>query len=974
MERILFAYSQRFVLFIISAGFITNAFALDTHWDNQRRVGDHLLLQAYNANGPYKTINLSVDSPVALSRSSCSTNIDDTGYSCVGRGPQTPGWEGNCQHACDVYATSTKAGSFNFYASGGGGSSSGVIVFTADVPSAGSSNIRVFNNGQVANGTSRVGFNGMIADKYGNPVSGVNITFSGAANVRINGGGLGSGGSCTSDSNGNCAVSATSTVVASHSTSVSAAGFSLGNLNYNFIPGPPSPGNSSTRVSTNGQIANAIDADQFTTTVRDAYNNPVPNALVSHAATAGVNLGGGFGIARSCTTDASGNCTLSATATVAKSYSTQVTVAGTALATLSYNFVPGPANAAHSGVRVVTDNVFADGTTADVLEVLLHDLYDNTLVANTVVSFASPGASVAFNGTARGIAGSCTTSGVSGSCQVRAVDFDPIGGDKSSAVTVAGVALSGSFTVGTATYGASPARFKFAPWVPRLQIVKRTTNGVASQNFTFTMSGVQAGTDTITVVGTGTGFGSHFLGYLPAPSITIIEGASAAWPDAPVSASCVDLSSATPTATFGTLLGNRLLIAPAQTPAGSNLVCTFVNTRSAAVSGQVFTDNGLGGGGIANDGISNGGEPGLPSVQVELNDCGARVYSTATTDGAGRYSLQLPSDTPVGARRCVDTVREASRQSTRGSVSAVVLPMGSAITVSGIGYTYSRTASADRIAFVVAGTSGDSIAGLNFGSVPPGSLVLGGLQAGGPGTSVNFPHVFTAGTGGSVMFSVPTSIASPPLDGWVNRVYADPLCTNRHAPGAALLYPSGVAQVVTAGQRFCVVLQVASPVQAPTGSRNQTTLQADFRYANLTPALSATYSLDDVTTVSPEIVSLVMDVRNVTQSVAAYTVANDAKPGETVEYRITFTNNASAPVKNMVIRNTTPAYTSFVSADAGVTPPAMTTCNKLTPAATTLVDCAASQPSGGKGSLEWRFTGPLEPGASGSVLFRVKLD
>ena len=969
-------------LFIASLTFSPYTQALDVHFDSPVKVGTYAYIQGYNGSRDTQELHYyipwSPDGPT-LTRDICNESADNGGHSCAPSGAQaTPGWIGNCRHACDTQAISYKAGTHRFTVTELGVWFAPVIPFditwVADVPNSSKSSIRVSTNGQTANGSNADVLTVSVADQYENPVSGANVVFSGATNIKMNGGRLGSGAACTTDGSGSCSVTTTTTVAASYSSSVTAAGYNIGNLNYNFVAGPASAGNSSTRVSTNGQIANAVNTDQFTTTVRDAYNNPVSNVLVSHAATSGVNLGGGVGIARSCTTDAAGTCVQSATATVATSYSTQVSVAGSAIATLSYNFVPGPAAGAHSGVRVVTNNVFADGTTQDVLEVLLRDLYDNTLVANTVVNFASPGASVAFNGTARGTAGSCTTSGASGTCQVKAVDFDPVGGDKSSAVTVGGVALGGSFTVGTATYGSSPASFRFAPWVPRLQIVKRTTNGVASHDFSFTMSGVQASTDTITVAGTGTGLGSHFLGYLPAPSITITELASTAWPDAPVSASCVDLSSATPTATFGTLLGNRLLVSPAQTPAGSNLVCTFVNTRSAAVSGQVFSDTGLGGGGIANDGISNGGEPGLPTVQVELNDCGATVYSSALTDGSGRYSLKLPTDTPVGARRCVDTPRDASRQSTGGSVSATVLPIGRTTNVSGTGYTYGRTASADRIAFIVAGTSGDSIAGLNFGSVPPGTLVLGGLQAGSPGAVVNFPHVFTAGTGGNVTFSVPSSVSSPPLDGWVNRVYADPGCTNRHAPGAALLYPPAVTQAVTAGQRFCVVLQVTSPALAPSGSRNQSTLQADFRYANITPALSATYSLEDGTTVSPDVISLVMDVRNVTQGVATYGVSNDAKPGETLEYRITFNNNVAAPVKNLVIHNATPAYTSFVSADTGVTPPGITACTKLTPASPTRVDCAVGQAAGGKGSLEWRFTGPLEPGASGTVLFRVKLD
>ncbi|WP_162522279.1 hypothetical protein, partial [Xylella fastidiosa] len=78
----------------------------------------------------------------------------------------------------------------------------------------------------------------------------------------------------------------------------------------------------------------------------------------------------------------------------------------------------------------------------------------------------------------------------------------------------------------------------------------------------------------------------------------------------------------------------------------------ITNTPAAAtVSGRVFLDNGTGGG-VANDGILNGGETPLSGVPVRLTNCAAgaaTVYASALTDGTGSYSFSVPTTTAVGA-------------------------------------------------------------------------------------------------------------------------------------------------------------------------------------------------------------------------------------------------------------------------------------------------------------------------------------
>jgi hypothetical protein len=66
---------------------------------------------------------------------------------------------------------------------------------------------------------------------------------------------------------------------------------------------------------------------------------------------------------------------------------------------------------------------------------------------------------------------------------------------------------------------------------------------------------------------------------------------------------------------------------------------------------------------------------------------------------------------------------------------------------------------------------------------------------------------------------------------------------------------------------------------------------------------------------------------------------------------------------SVVVRDATPRFTVFASAQCATPlPSSITACNVTT------------QPSvGGQGTLVWTLTGSLQSGASGSVLFRVTL-
>ena len=105
--------------------------------------------------------------------------------------------------------------------------------------------------------------------------------------------------------------------------------------------------------------------------------------------------------------------------------------------------------------------------------------------------------------------------------------------------------------------------------------------------------------------------------------------------------------------------------------------------------------------------------------------------------------------------------------------------------------------------------------------------------------------------------------------------------------------------------------------------------------------------------------TLTKSVRNITQGGTTGT-NNTAKPGDVLEYIVTYTNTANAPVSMIVVTDTTPVFTTFVSA----------VCNTPLPAA--LTSCNFTAPTvGAAGNVVWTLNGALNALQSGTVAFRV---
>ena len=356
--------------------------------------------------------------------------------------------------------------------------------------------------------------------------------------------------------------------------------------------------------------------------------------------------------------------------------------------------------------------------------------------------------------------------------------------------------------------------------------------------------------------------------------------------------------------------------------------------NGASLTGTVFADVGAGAG-TANNGIQDGSETGLAGVGVNTSNA---AVASASTAGSGSYTLWVPAS--VSGTLTITPAAPSGSLATGGSAGTT-------------GGSYTRPS----VSFTpVAGTT---YTGVNFGLVPANTLGPNGAQTAQPGTTVTYAHTFIAGSGGQVTFGLSNS-ASPVSPAWTQVLYQDSNCNGVLDTGE----PQITAPIsVTAGQKLCLIVKQFVPAGTASGAQNNVTLSAAFTYTNATPALSASLSANDVTTVGqPGALALSKLVSNITQGFAAATAVS-ANPGDTLQYSLTAVNNGTQALNTLVVNDATPAFTTFVSAS----------CPTTLPSGISACSISASPAVGAAGSLQWTFTGSLAPSAQLVVSYQVKV-
>lgn len=88
----------------------------------------------------------------------------------------------------------------------------------------------------------------------------------------------------------------------------------------------------------------------------------------------------------------------------------------------------------------------------------------------------------------------------------------------------------------------------------------------------------------------------------------------------------------------------------------------------------------------------------------------------------------------------------------------------------------------------------------------------------------------------------------------------------------------------------------------------------------------------------------------------------NAMPGATITYTIGYQNTGSTTLNELRITDATPPFTTYAASACGTLGAGLTGCA-----------VSARPEAGATGTVEWRFTGTLSPGASGSVTVSVQI-
>jgi uncharacterized repeat protein (TIGR01451 family) len=415
--------------------------------------------------------------------------------------------------------------------------------------------------------------------------------------------------------------------------------------------------------------------------------------------------------------------------------------------------------------------------------------------------------------------------------------------------------------------------------------------------------------------------GSYTLTGIPAGTYTLILDNNA---------SLTDVTAYRPPEWIGTEAPNQTIasvVVGAAAVTGKNMGLF----HGSKVTGTVYNDNGIGAGGTANDAVRNGSEAGLDNVLVKVtNTVGTTTYVSDTTDASGNFTLWVPSTAGATSLKIVE-------QNTTGYLST-----GGTVTTPGA--SYDRPS--DTVTFP--NTLGTVFSNVVFADIPVNTFTIDGNKTTTAGTVVLYPHVYTANSPGTVTFST-TDVQNPPVAGWNNLLFRDSN-ENGQLDGGEPQITTPIA--MARGDHIAILVKVFVPTNAQNNSSDTVTVRASYAYDNANPALTADLTRADMTLVTEQ-QSLTLQ-KSVDKSTAV--------SGTTIVYTVTYTNISGQPLSNIVIADSTPAFTTFQSVGFGSLPSNLTGCTPTTPAV------------GATGTIQWSFTGQLSPGSSGTVTFSVKVN
>lgn len=526
----------------------------------------------------------------------------------------------------------------------------------------------------------------------------------------------------------------------------------------------------------------------------------------------------------------------------------------------------------------------------------------------------------------------------------------------------------------------------------RVRVTQTTVGGV--DRFNFVLNGLQGGGNLqidLQTTQTNTPVTSQRFRPVLAQGLSIRQITPTGWPTVPQTLVCEDTNrsiSGNSGGNLATVVGDQATLPGSVIVSGADIECTFTNKLNL-LKGTVFNDGGAPVAGVnsgtPNNGVQDGQEPGTSGLLVTLTDCASTTVAQATTQSGGSFVINIPEgqdqQTPT---LCLSAALPPNHMPTAMSVNGTEIPDGNTpTTVAGVAFTYTRS-SPQVIQQVQFSTPTEGELDLQFGHVPNSSLTPPtSSSSGSPQGFVNYGFRFTSGTGGRLLLQLPDGAPTPPLvTGWQSALYLDSTCQGQFNNTMPPIDPSTPTTVVQ-GQSVCMVVRTFVPGTAPDSSSFAQPLEATLQL-RASPQPSVSYTSVATTRASTQAVQLRKEVRNRTANPNpgpndGWQTSVQAKPGDELEYRITFSNLGAAPVQQVVVRDNVNPFFNWLSAAVVQSPTGMT-CAANTPenpAPQAAGSCTVANPnptsSPLSGDLVWTWIGTLQPGAQGQVTYRAQL-
>ena len=358
----------------------------------------------------------------------------------------------------------------------------------------------------------------------------------------------------------------------------------------------------------------------------------------------------------------------------------------------------------------------------------------------------------------------------------------------------------------------------------------------------------------------------------------------------------------------------------------------LVRVVSPTVSGRVFVDTN-------SDAVNDASETGINNTVVVLLDTTSGDCVSTETNASGEYAF---AGVAIGSYQVYQAHGETTPIPQNCAVASQVNPTGYQSTTTDV---YDISVLYDDILDQDFG----EIAGIQFRPNHQGQVI--------PGNTVSYSHIVTTNADGAVSFT--TSSSGNVSTGWSSVIYQDDDCDGVLS-AAESSSTIGASTNLLAGEQLCIIHKVNSANNVVPYDKYSVEIAATFSY--LGGALSpSVMTVKDDTTASQGKgrLELSKSIENLTQGTAETTTSSYSKPGDTLKYRIYYSNTGEGNITDLVINDTVPTFTTL---DGGTV-----MCEQTPP----LMSCT---PVVSTDALTWQFTGDLTANSEGFVSYSVTID